>query len=139
MAGKRMKLTNMSTRGSDGIMTNHTTGVGVGISHPTLYFATLLFAAVFVLTGCASISKQAGFNTIQQQVDERIGYRVHWNNDTAADEEVARAVRNLLGEPLTDDAAIQISLLNNRRLQATYEELGIAQAAIVDDCSIAST
>ena len=94
--------------------------------------AAIFLAVSLALTGCAGLPKQPGFDTISQQVDERIGYRIHWNEHTAADEKVAQAVLDLLGEPLTTDAAVQIALLNNRRLQATYEELGIAQAAIVD-------
>src|SRR5262249_2768753 len=39
----------------------------------------------------------------------------------------ARA-RRLLGRPLTADAAVQIALLNNRGLQAAYDELAIADA-----------
>ncbi len=94
--------------------------------------AVLFFAASFVLIGCAGVSKKTGFSEVQRQVDDRIGYRIHWNADTAADDEAAQAIRELLDKPLTVDAAVQIALLNNHRLQATYEELGIAHAAIVD-------
>ena len=111
-------------------------------------YAALCFAASFALTGCAGVSKEAGFNAVQQQVDERIGYRIYWNESTAADDEAAQvalnpdligAVRNLLGKPLTADAAVQIALLNNRRLQATYEGLGVAQAAVVDAGTLSNT
>jgi outer membrane protein TolC len=40
-------------------------------------------------------------------------------------------VKHLLKRPLTADAAVQIALLNNRGLQAAYNELGIAEAAMV--------
>ena len=42
-----------------------------------------------------------------------------------------RAVRQLLKRPLTADAAVQMALLNNRGLQAAYNELGIAEAVNV--------
>ena len=38
---------------------------------------------------------------------------------------------SLLADSLTADAAVQVALLNNRRLQATYEDLGVAQASLV--------
>jgi len=41
------------------------------------------------------------------------------------------AVERLLKKPLTADAAVQIALLNNRGLQAAYNELGIAEAIMV--------
>jgi outer membrane protein TolC len=48
-------------------------------------------------------------------------------------EQAARArVTGLLRRPLTADAAVQIALLNNRGLQAAYNELGIAEAVMVE-------
>ena len=40
-------------------------------------------------------------------------------------------VQQLLKRPLTADAAVQIALLNNRGLQAAYNELGMAEATMV--------
>jgi cobalt-zinc-cadmium efflux system outer membrane protein len=44
---------------------------------------------------------------------------------------VKEQIQSLLQEPLTAETAVQIALLNNPALQATYEELGIAQADLV--------
>ena len=41
-------------------------------------------------------------------------------------------VRRMLASALSADAAVQIALLNNRGLQAAYNELGIAEAAKVE-------
>ncbi len=51
-----------------------------------------------------------------------------------ADEAAAARARTwrLLRRPLTADAAVQIALLNNRGLQAAYNELGIAEAVMVE-------
>lgn len=49
-------------------------------------------------------------------------------------EETRRArerVQALLSEPLSEDAAVQIALLNNRGLQAAYNDLGISEAEYV--------
>jgi outer membrane protein TolC len=40
-------------------------------------------------------------------------------------------VQVLLSEPLNEDAAVQISLLNNRGLQAAHNDLGISEAEYV--------
>src|SRR5262249_34074899 len=37
----------------------------------------------------------------------------------------------LLAKELTEESAIQLALVNNRSLQATYEDLGVAQADLV--------
>ena len=44
---------------------------------------------------------------------------------------IDRRVTELLAQPLTADSAVQVALLNNRGLQATYQELGIAEAELV--------
>jgi hypothetical protein len=41
-------------------------------------------------------------------------------------------VRALIRRPLSADAAVQIALLNNRGLQAAYNDLGLAEAAMVE-------
>ena len=84
-----------------------------------------------VLSGCASVPKDAGFDNVRNLVAERTGQRVHWLQGGPEDETVADTVRVMLKQELTVDQAVQIALLNNRRLQATYENLGLAQANLV--------
>ena len=98
----------------------------------TMRDAALFFAALSILAGCASVSKEMAFNKVQQQVDERIGFPIHWNVNTDSADAAAQVTKDLLSQPLVADNAVQIALLNNRRLQATYEDLGIAHAAVVE-------
>ena len=95
-------------------------------------YAALFFAASLILAGCAGVSKEMAFSEVQQQVNERIGVPIHWNANTASVDEMEQTIKELLDRPLVADTAVQIALLHNRRLQATYEEIGIAQAAIVE-------
>ena len=88
-------------------------------------------AAAVLVGGCVTVSREAAFSDVQATVSQRMNQRVQWNRGTADDEAASRAVRNMLREPLTADRAVQIALLNNRRLQACYEELGIAQGSLV--------
>jgi outer membrane protein TolC len=53
------------------------------------------------------------------------------SSEEAAGEARAR-VRRLLGSTLSADAAVRIALLNNKGLQAAYNELGIAEATMVE-------
>jgi len=86
---------------------------------------------VLGIAGCSSMQPQAGFSDVQGLVADRVPGQIYWNQGTPADAEVEQRITVLLKEPLTVDAAVQIALLNNRNLQATYEELGIAQADLV--------
>ncbi len=93
--------------------------------------AVLVITLVAGVMGCASVPAEAGFPDVQALAQERVGVRLHWIRGTPEDAEVDKKVRELLAGPLTVDAAVQVALLNNRGLQATYEELGIAQADLV--------
>ena len=66
-----------------------------------------------------------------QAVEQRTGHRVRWNQAAPEDDAVARAVRKLLDRELSLASAVQIALLNNATLLATYEDLSVAQADIV--------
>jgi cobalt-zinc-cadmium efflux system outer membrane protein len=91
----------------------------------------LLVGLVLILGGCATVTREAAFEDVQVNVQERTGQDVRWRQGTAADEKVDQQVRELLAGELSADAAVQIALLNNPRLQARYEELGLAQASLV--------
>ena len=90
--------------------------------------------AAFTLAGCAGVLPQAAFDEVEQTVVQRTGLApeaVVWRTDSEADRAADDAVTALLADSLTAEAAVQVALLNNRRLQATYEDLGVAQAALV--------
>ncbi len=64
-------------------------------------------------------------------IGQRTGLTVHWDQGQPEDRVVKDHVQSLLQQPLTAETAVQIALLNHPTLQATYEELGIAQADLV--------
>jgi cobalt-zinc-cadmium efflux system outer membrane protein len=83
------------------------------------------------LSGCATITPQAGFSDVQNEAAQRIDKRVHWRSGGPEDQAVDSRVHEMLAQELDIEQAVQIALLNNPRLQATYEELAIAQADVV--------
>lgn len=90
-----------------------------------------LIAAAAFLGGCAASQPDQAFAKVQTLTAERTGKRVEWNTGSEADQAIAQRVHALLIQPMTAEAAVQIALLNNHGLQATFEELGIAQADFV--------
>ena len=86
---------------------------------------------LLLLGGCATFSRDGGFNTVAATSRERINKDVTWvrNDDDAS--AVRDSVKKLLASPLSVDDAVQVALLNNRGLQATYAELGIAESNLV--------
>ncbi|MGA2230461.1 MAG: TolC family protein [Tepidisphaeraceae bacterium] len=92
---------------------------------------TIVVFLALVPAACTTVPKDAGFGDVQRAVGDRTGRLIQWNGRTADDAEVAAMVRGLLAQPLTCDQAVQIALLNNRHLQGSFEDLGVAQADLV--------
>lgn len=55
-----------------------------------------------------------------------------WQQDAATRERAAACVKKYLRGPLTVAGAVQVALLNNRHLQETFEEIGIARADVIE-------
>lgn len=81
--------------------------------------------------GCASTSPKPAFDDVAHAVEQRSGQRPRWDSSSPEDREVAEAIDRLLARELTADAAVQVALLESPRLRASFEELSIAQADIV--------
>lgn len=94
-------------------------------SRTRLAFAAL---ALIALSGCATLSSDGGFGTVEQTAKERLGKDVKWARSDADRDAIDKQVAQLLEQPLSADDAVQIALLNNRGLQASFAELGISEA-----------
>jgi outer membrane protein TolC len=88
-------------------------------------------AAAALQVGCASFSPDGGFAPVQQAAQERLGKDLRWARTEADQQALQQRVAELQAQPLTADAAVQIALLNNRGLQAGFQELGITEAEFV--------
>ena len=89
---------------------------------------TLAALALFVLGGCATVSNDAGFGPVEQTAKDRLGKDVKWARSDADRDAIDKRVAKLLEQPLSADDAVQIALLNNKGLQASFSELGISEA-----------
>jgi outer membrane protein TolC len=85
-----------------------------------------------MVSGCAWFSPDAGMEVVANIADRELHKDVAAIRTPDEAEAVGIAVRRLLGRTLTADAAVQIALLNNRGLQATYNELAFAEAQMVE-------
>jgi cobalt-zinc-cadmium efflux system outer membrane protein len=83
------------------------------------------------LSACATVSKERGHDDVARIVKERTGRATSWEQGTPEDDRVAGRVAELLRSGLHRQRAIEIALVNNPSLQATYEELGVSQADMV--------
>ncbi|HET9351960.1 MAG TPA: TolC family protein [Burkholderiales bacterium] len=92
-----------------------------------------LFAALsaLALAGCVSFQDDARFTPVEQAVKERTGADTKWAKSDDEANTVRGRVKELLAKPLGPTEAVQVALLNNPGLQASYAEVGIAEADLV--------
>lgn len=95
--------------------------------------ATARFAVIAAgLTVCSCATPPASLSRVQSHLLDRTGYRVHWNRNSTEGRQIEEEVRALLRRPLTAERAVQVALLNSPELQARFEEIGIAQANLIE-------
>lgn len=85
-------------------------------------------AAIVAVSGCTTFNEDSGFGLVQQTATEKLGKDVQWTRTQQERSEVDQRVADLLSKPLSMDDAVQITLLNNRGLQATFDSLGVTEA-----------
>lgn len=92
----------------------------------------LLTSSILILnlTGCNKIPYMDD-GSVSSIIETRIDKEVAWNR-TCDRDQVQYVLCEMIQNELTADSAIQIALLNNPKIQATFEELGIAQADLVE-------
>lgn len=92
-----------------------------------------LVCSLLGLTACASTSPAGPRRELGELVEARVGAQdaIPPEQDAESRAQVRERVKALLGQPLTSERAVQVAMLNNRELQATLEELGVAQAELV--------
>lgn len=90
-------------------------------------------AALFTLflSGCATFSADGGLDNVSSMTNDRTGQSVKLSKPAADANAPSDAVKTLLEKPLTPDTAVQIALQNNKGLQASLAELGVAEADLV--------
>lgn len=89
-------------------------------------------AALFIFSGCSVISQKEAFDSVNQLTAEQGVKNLQWIKTSQEAKSVDESVRALLSKPLTQEDALRIMLINNRALQQSYENIGIAQSELVE-------
>lgn len=97
------------------------------------YLKASVLLAPLVLGGCLANDNaflpQDGFETVALRSGQVTGKETAWVQDRQQATAVDAKVRRLLeGKYLGSDAAVQVALLNNKGLQASYADIGISVA-----------
>ena len=98
------------------------------------HFGIAALALSLSVAGCATAPQpKASLEPVAAAVAERAGADVQLSWPQAEDEEAAlnSRVTALLAEPLTVNSAVQIAVLNNPGLRATFAEIRLSQADVL--------
>src|SRR3954465_15050553 len=93
---------------------------------------SLLVLASLGLSGCAAFSPDSGMNAVSELTSQTIKKDVAFVRTAEGAGAVDARVRQLLSRTLSVETAVQIALLNNKGLQAAYNELALAETDLVE-------
>jgi outer membrane protein TolC len=91
----------------------------------------IVLGGTLMLAGCKTFSPDGGMSVASDIAGQELRkdvVAIHTPEDASA---ARTRVRQFIKRPLTAETAVQIALLNNRGLQAAYNQLGIAEAVMV--------
>ena len=89
-----------------------------------IFGVTLVLALPFGFLGCATTDPGQAYGEVDHLVSQRLGQSVALPEGQSAQVQAAATT----SKPLTAETAVRTALLNNRRLRAELEEVGISQA-----------
>lgn len=95
--------------------------------------SVLTLAVSLFLSGCAAFSPDRGMGVVADIADNTLKKDVVTIRSADDAQRADGAVKRLLHRTLTVDTAVQVALLNNRGLQAAYNELALAETDLVQD------
>ena len=93
---------------------------------------SVALGCALLLSACKTFSPDGGMDVVASIAGSELRKDVLAVRTPEDAARTAEQVARLLKKPLTADRAVQVALLNNRGLQAAYNALGMAEAAMVE-------
>lgn len=97
----------------------------------TLKAIPLFIGIIILAVGCASVETNKEWEQVRSDVRERTGREILWEQTQEEKGVIRNEVNALLGDGLTREEALRIALINNRDLQAIFEEIGMSKSDLV--------
>ncbi|MEW6417150.1 MAG: TolC family protein [Nitrospirota bacterium] len=107
------------------------TTIGTSFATNKRVYIFISFAIILFLIGCASVQTTEEWKMVNAFATERTGVSINWQQTEEDVRVTNEEVNKLLIDGLTEDDAVRIALLNNKRLQSSFEEIGVAKADLV--------
>ena len=93
------------------------------------------FLLALLLTGCATVQRDAGVANVQREVAERTGQTLEARSSPLTTDDAR--IRSMLSNGTLDaDKAVAVALMNNARIQLALADLGLARADLLEASTI---
>lgn len=86
---------------------------------------------LFVAGGCATVKTDQEWGKLKEMAHDRLGEEIVWEQSEAEEKRIQNEINHLLTDGLSRNDAVRITLMNNRRLQSTFEEVGIFKSDLI--------
>ena len=100
-------------------------------SIPTRNMRLSMLLVGSLVASCANFSDDGGVGAVRDTVRTTLGRDIQAPRTQPELDAATDRVAKLLALPVSADAAVEIAILNNRGLRATYAQLGLAEADLV--------
>lgn len=97
----------------------------------TKSFYIFLLAIIILSVGCSKLPPPSDYY-VSSTLSNKIGSQAEWRRGYCLDEEARCFILSILENELSADTAVQVAFLNNPKVQATFEELGVARADLIE-------
>jgi len=95
-------------------------------------FGAIGLISLILLSGCGTVKTQREWTRLAEVTgnftDQEILWEQSYEDEKKIQEEIGKI---LIDNILTESEAVRMTLINNRRLQSTFEEIGISKADLV--------
>ena len=90
-----------------------------------------IIGIIILGAGCASVETSKEWEQLKNDVQQRTGREILWEQSQEEADVIHQQVNALLEKGLTREEALRIALINNRDLQAIFEEIGMSKSELV--------
>jgi cobalt-zinc-cadmium efflux system outer membrane protein len=104
---------------------------GVPMTIRSLSAVAIFALLLMLLGGCATTDPDQPYQMVKDDIKARTGEDISWQRSQDTRRQMVMRIQEMLLSGLTLKEAIAIGLVNNRRIQGFYQELGVAQADVV--------
>ena len=95
-------------------------------------FGAIGLISLILLSGCGAVKTQEEWTRLEEATGSFTDQEILWEQSDEDEQKIQEEIDKILSDNiLTESEAVKMTLINNRGLQSTFEEIGISKADLV--------